>query len=139
MSLAHLPIALAEGGFNPLDVSGMGGFVWTLVIFGLALIPHAFAEWELRRDGEPSERATSASLAAVGWALLLVIACVAMPLTAFALSPAAAVQPLTIGLLAGGAGLAVAGADLQRVCQILEPICQLVHLKDGPLIKGKPT
>ena len=51
--------------------------VWELsaVAFGLALVPHAFAEWELRRDGEPSERATSASLAAIGWALLLVIAC----------------------------------------------------------------
>ena len=33
-----LPLAIAEGGFNPLDVSGMGGFLWTVVIF-LAALP----------------------------------------------------------------------------------------------------
>lgn len=33
-----LPIlALAEGGFNPVDPSGGGGLLWTLVIFGVAL------------------------------------------------------------------------------------------------------
>ena len=30
-------LALAEGGFNPLDVSGAGNFLWTLVIFLVAL------------------------------------------------------------------------------------------------------
>ena len=36
---ATIPFAvLAEGqGFNPLDVSGIGGFLWTLVIFAVAL------------------------------------------------------------------------------------------------------
>jgi F-type H+-transporting ATPase subunit b len=39
---AHLPGALAlvapaaEGGFNPLDVAGGGGFLWTLIIFLVA-------------------------------------------------------------------------------------------------------
>jgi len=39
MSPATIPFAvLAEGkGFNPLDVSGIGGFLWTLVIFAAAL------------------------------------------------------------------------------------------------------
>lgn len=38
MTLAYLPVALAaEGGFNPLDVSGGGGFLWTLIIFAAAL------------------------------------------------------------------------------------------------------
>ncbi len=30
-------LALAEGGFNPLDVGGAGNFIWTLVIFVIAL------------------------------------------------------------------------------------------------------
>ena len=30
-------LAIAEGGFNPLDVSGAGNFIWTLVIFAIAL------------------------------------------------------------------------------------------------------
>ena len=33
-----LPIAAAEGGFNPLDVSQSGGMIWTIVIF-LAALP----------------------------------------------------------------------------------------------------
>lgn len=39
--MSHLPILLlAEGGgFNPLDLSGIGGTFWTLVIFGIALVP----------------------------------------------------------------------------------------------------
>lgn len=34
-----LPFALAEGGFNPLDVSAGGGTFWTLIIFALSLGP----------------------------------------------------------------------------------------------------
>ena len=36
-----LPAALApsEGGFNPLDVAGAGNFLWTLIIFLVALVP----------------------------------------------------------------------------------------------------
>ena len=30
-------IAIAEGGFNPLDVSASGGMIWTIVIFVVAL------------------------------------------------------------------------------------------------------
>ncbi|MBL8862376.1 MAG: F0F1 ATP synthase subunit B [Planctomycetes bacterium] len=39
--MLHLPIlVLAEGGgFNPLDLHGIGGFFWTIVIFALALLP----------------------------------------------------------------------------------------------------
>jgi len=31
--------ALAEGGFNPLDLSQGGGLFWTIVIFAIALVP----------------------------------------------------------------------------------------------------
>ena len=34
----HL-LALAEGGFNPMDFNGIGGTFWTWVIFLLALVP----------------------------------------------------------------------------------------------------
>lgn len=39
--MLHLPILLAAegGGFNPLDLSGIGGTFWTLVIFLAALAP----------------------------------------------------------------------------------------------------
>jgi F-type H+-transporting ATPase subunit b len=39
--MLHLPILLAAegGGFNPLDLSGIGGTFWTLVIFLVALVP----------------------------------------------------------------------------------------------------
>lgn len=39
MSPAYLPVALlAEGkSFNPLDISGIGGFLWTVIIFAAAL------------------------------------------------------------------------------------------------------
>ena len=47
-----------------------------------------------------------------GQATLFVIAAVAMPLTWVALAPAAAVEPLAVGLLAGAVGLGVAGAEL---------------------------
>jgi len=30
---------IAEGGFNPLDVGGAGSFLWTLIIFALAIYP----------------------------------------------------------------------------------------------------
>ena len=36
-SFATLALAPAEGGFNPLDVSGAGNFLWTLVVFFVAL------------------------------------------------------------------------------------------------------
>ena len=32
-----LAVVAAEGGFNPLDVSGGGGFVWTLIIFAVSI------------------------------------------------------------------------------------------------------
>jgi F-type H+-transporting ATPase subunit b len=33
-------LLLSEGtGFNPLDLSGIGGTFWTLIIFGVALVP----------------------------------------------------------------------------------------------------
>jgi len=37
----HLPILLVAegGGFNPLDLSGIGGTFWTLLIFAVALVP----------------------------------------------------------------------------------------------------
>ena len=38
--IPHLALVLAEGGgFNPLDLSGFSNFLWTLVIFLLALFP----------------------------------------------------------------------------------------------------
>lgn len=36
MNLAMLAVA-AEGGFDPLHVSGAGGLLWTIVIFGVSL------------------------------------------------------------------------------------------------------
>ncbi len=36
--LGLLPAPM-EGGFNPLDIAGAGNFLWTLVIFFVALIP----------------------------------------------------------------------------------------------------
>ncbi len=41
--LITLPIAAAEGGFNPLDISQSGGLIWTLVIF----VPALFFMWKL--------------------------------------------------------------------------------------------
>ena len=38
-TLALIPMAAAEGGFNPLDLAGNGGFFWTLIIFLVALAP----------------------------------------------------------------------------------------------------
>jgi F-type H+-transporting ATPase subunit b len=32
-------VAIPEGGFNPLHVGGAGNFLWTLIIFALALFP----------------------------------------------------------------------------------------------------
>ena len=37
MNLALL--VAADGGFNPLDVNGLGSFLWTLVIFFAAIVP----------------------------------------------------------------------------------------------------
>ena len=40
MMLPTIAVAAAEGGgFNPLDPSGLGGLLWTLIIFVLALVP----------------------------------------------------------------------------------------------------
>jgi F-type H+-transporting ATPase subunit b len=38
-SLIPATFAASEGGFNPLDVSGVGNFLWTLIIFLAALWP----------------------------------------------------------------------------------------------------
>lgn len=63
----QLPILLlAEGGgFNPLDLSGVGGTFWTLVIFAVALVPI----WKLvmgpiTRALEARDEAAAAGLAA---------------------------------------------------------------------------
>ena len=70
-------------------------------------------------------RRGSASLS--GQATLLLIAAVALPLTWAALAPAAAVQPLTVALLAGAAGLGVAGAELgQRHRRLLTTVLAFV-------------
>jgi F-type H+-transporting ATPase subunit b len=37
VSIPMFALLAAEGGFNPLDVSGGGGFLWTLIIFGVSL------------------------------------------------------------------------------------------------------
>ena len=83
----------------------------------LALLPP-----ETRGESMAGCAALIAVLALMGWrrsganlsgqATLLVIAAVALPLTWVALAPAAAVEPLAVGLLAGAAGLGVASADL---------------------------
>jgi F-type H+-transporting ATPase subunit b len=39
MNLATLLLLAEGGGFNPLDLSGIGGTFWTLVIFAAALLP----------------------------------------------------------------------------------------------------
>jgi F-type H+-transporting ATPase subunit b len=38
-SLIPVSLAASEGGFNPLDVSGVGNFLWTLIIFLASLWP----------------------------------------------------------------------------------------------------
>lgn len=38
-AIALLLAAPEEGGFNPLDLSHGGGLFWTIVIFGVALVP----------------------------------------------------------------------------------------------------
>lgn len=38
MHMSALALA-SEGGFNPLDLSGIGGYFWTLIIFALAAVP----------------------------------------------------------------------------------------------------
>lgn len=65
--MLQLPILLlAEGGgFNPLDLSGIGGTFWTLVIFAVALVPI----WKLvmgpiTRALEARDEAAAAGLAA---------------------------------------------------------------------------
>lgn len=39
MTLSTIVLAAEGGGFNPLDLSGIGGTFWTLVIFLIALVP----------------------------------------------------------------------------------------------------
>ena len=67
----HLPmLLLAEGGgFNPLDVGGAGNFLWTLVIFALALFPMwklvfgKIAQGMAARDGRVAEAIAAAERA----------------------------------------------------------------------------
>jgi F-type H+-transporting ATPase subunit b len=66
---ASIVLPLAEGRFNPLDVAGLGGFVWTVLIFVLALpfmwkvvfSPITSALYE--RDEKASEAITAAERA----------------------------------------------------------------------------
>ena len=55
---------VAEGGFNPLDVSGSGGFIWTLVIFAVSL-PLMWKVVFSKVAGSMSERDERASEAIV--------------------------------------------------------------------------
>lgn len=65
MSFAYLPVVLAaEGGFNPLDVSGAGGFLWTLVIF-VAALPFMWKVVFAKVAGALTERDAKASEAIV--------------------------------------------------------------------------
>ncbi len=66
---ATIVLPLASGDFDPLDVGGLGGFVWTLLIFVLALpfmwkvvfAPITAALYE--RDEKASEAITAAERA----------------------------------------------------------------------------
>ena len=64
----HLALA-AEGGFNPLDVNGAGGLLWTLIIFFAALPFMWKVVWKpvtlalLARDAQASEAIESAQKA----------------------------------------------------------------------------
>jgi len=92
-----------------------------LIVFALLPVLALFPP-ETRGESMAGCAALIAVLALIGWrrsgaspsgqATLLVIAAVALPLTWVALAPAAAVQPLAVALVAGAAGLGVAGADL---------------------------
>jgi O-antigen ligase len=104
----------------------------------LALLPP-----ETRGESMAGCAALIAVLALVGWRrsgaslsgqpTLLVITAVALPLTWVALAPAAAVEPLALALLAGAAGLGVAGAELEdrhrrRVATVLAVVAAWVAL-----------
>ncbi len=58
-----------EQGFNPLDVGGAGNFLWTLIIFGLALLPmwkmvfSKIADMANQRDEKAAEAVTLAARA----------------------------------------------------------------------------
>lgn len=39
MNLLLVPLASEGGGFNPLDLGGAGGVLWTWIIFALAIVP----------------------------------------------------------------------------------------------------
>jgi len=65
--MLHLPILLAAegGGFNPLDLSGIGGTFWTLVIFLVALVPiWKMVMGPITRALEARDEAAAAGLAA---------------------------------------------------------------------------
>ena len=55
------------GGFNPLDVGGAGNLLWTVIIFGLALIPMwkmVFSKIASMANDRDSQAAEAAALAA---------------------------------------------------------------------------
>ncbi len=68
-TLASLGLIPNEGGFNPLDVAGAGNFLWTLIIFCLALIPmwkmvfSKIADMANDRDEKAAEAVTLAARA----------------------------------------------------------------------------
>jgi F-type H+-transporting ATPase subunit b len=68
-TLALISMAAAEGGFNPLDLAGNGGFFWTLIIFLAALAPIWIVVMKpvtralLERDAKASEAIEKAQAA----------------------------------------------------------------------------
>ncbi|HIF40142.1 MAG TPA: F0F1 ATP synthase subunit B [Planctomycetes bacterium] len=69
MIASILTVSSGGDGFNPLDVGGAGNFLWTLIIFGLALIPmwkmvfSKIAVMANARDEKAAEAVTLASRA----------------------------------------------------------------------------
>ena len=65
----QLALIAAEGGFDPLDVNGAGGFMWTLIIFLCALPLMWKLVWKpmtvalVARDAQASEAIESAQQA----------------------------------------------------------------------------
>lgn len=69
MIASILTVSSGGGGFNPLDVGGAGNFLWTVIIFGLALFPmwkmvfSKIAVMANARDEKAAEAVTLASRA----------------------------------------------------------------------------